>query len=231
MTQSDVPKWYLFEEKADYEKLKETIEKVKEEMGFKIYAYCFMSNHVHIVMAEKNTGDISLIMKRILTKYARWYNIKYGRSGALIANRYKSVPVELDEYFLQLVRYVHQNPIKAAVAEKIEDYPYSSYHDYTAGKGLTDTELLMGMVSREEFIEYHQEIGKIEFRVTDSVKKTDDDVLRFLRKRFGIENAKSVAKLSKAERDKILAELKVKFPVRQLQRVTGISRGVITRAE
>ena len=67
------------------------------DLNFEIYAYCFMSNHVHMVLKEKNFGDISLIMKRILTKYARWYNIKYGRSGALIANRYKSVPVEIDE--------------------------------------------------------------------------------------------------------------------------------------
>ncbi len=48
----------IFEEKADFEKLKETIQKVKEEMYFKIYAYCFMSNHVHIVLAEKNGGYI-----------------------------------------------------------------------------------------------------------------------------------------------------------------------------
>lgn len=63
-------------------------------------------------------------------KYARWYNIKYGRSGALIANRYKSVPVEIDEYFLHLIRYVHQNPVKAGVVEKVENYPYSSYPEY-----------------------------------------------------------------------------------------------------
>ena len=94
----------IFEEKADYEKLKRAIAIVKEEMKFKIYAYCFMSNHVHLVIHENQERDISLIMKRILTKYARWYNIKYGRSGALIANRYKSVPVEIDEYFLQLIR-------------------------------------------------------------------------------------------------------------------------------
>ena len=48
---------------------------MKQDLCFKIYAYCFMSNHVHIVLKEKNLGDISLIMKRILTKYARWYNI------------------------------------------------------------------------------------------------------------------------------------------------------------
>ena len=75
------------------------LKKYTDALNISVYAYCLMSNHVHIVLKEKSVGDISLIMKRILTKYARWYNIKYGRSGALIANRYKSVPVEIDEYF------------------------------------------------------------------------------------------------------------------------------------
>ena len=221
----------IFEEKEDFEKLKETIGRVKQDLEFEIYAYCFMNNHVHIVLKEKNTGDISLIMKRILTKYARWYNIKYGRSGALIANRYKSVPVEIDEYFLSLIRYVHQNPVKAGMVENVEDYPYSSYSEYVNKKNLTDIEFLLQMVNQKEFVDYHKEIGNINFRVTDSKRKTDDDVLLYLKKHYQIETPKSISKLSKAERDKILAELKKEFSVRHLQRITGISRGVITKAE
>lgn len=221
----------IFEENADFYKLKETILTVKYDLKFEIYAYCFMSNHVHIVLKEKNFGDISQIMKRILTKYARWYNIKYGRSGALIANRYKSVPVEIDEYFLQLIRYVHQNPIKAGIVNKIEAYPHSSYMEYVNEGELTDTTFLFEMVSKSEFIDYHKEIDNFEFRVTDSKKKTDEDVLVFLRKHYNIDNATSIAKLPKPERDGILAELKKSFPVRQLQRITGVSRGVITKAQ
>ena len=143
----------IFEEDADFEKLKQTIAIVKKDLDFEIYAYCFMSNHVHIVMKEKNIGDISLIMKRILTKYARWYNIKYGRSGALIANRYKSVPIEIDEYFLQLIRYVHQNPIKAGITDKLENYRYSSFVEYINEKDITDTDFLLQMISKKEFVE------------------------------------------------------------------------------
>jgi len=219
----------IFEEASDYEKLKETIATVKKDLKFEIYAYCFMSNHVHIVLKEKNNGDISLIMKRILTKYARWYNIKYGRSGALIANRYKSVPVEIDEYFLQLIRYVHQNPIKTGIVNKIDAYPHSSYVEYINDSELTNTTFLFEMISKNEFIDYHKEIGSMEFRVTDSKKKTDEDVLMFLKKHYNIDNAKSIGKLPKVERDRILADMKKSFPVRQLQRITGVSRGVITR--
>ncbi len=171
-----------------------------------------------------------MIMKRILTKYARWYNMKYNRSGALIANRYKSVPVEIDEYFLHLIRYVHQNPIKAGIVKKCEDYSYSSFIEYIHEKELADTDFVMQMISLERFVDYHQEIEKMNFRVTDSKKKTDEDVLLFLKKYYKIDNPKSISKLSKAERDKILVELKKEFPIRQLQRITGISRGVITKA-
>ena len=77
----------------------------------------------------------------------------------------------------------------------------------------------------------HKGVDNFEFRVTDSKKKTDEDVLMFLKKHYNIDNAKSVGKLPKVERDRILAEMKKTFPVRQLQRITGVSRGVITRVE
>ena len=219
----------IFEEATDYEKLKDTILKVKEEMNFEIYAYCFMSNHVHIVMKEKSDREISLIMKRILTKYARWYNLKYGRSGALIANRYKSVPVEIDEYFLNLIRYVHQNPIKAGITKNLMDYRYSSYIEYIEEAEVVDTDLVFKMIGKTEFEEFHKTIDDMKFRVTDSKKKTDDELLLKIKKKYGIENPKELATLKKEDRNRILYELKQEYPVRQLQRMTGVSRGIISR--
>lgn len=221
----------IFEEEADYKKLKDCIELIKEEMKFEIYAYCFMSNHVHIILKEKELQDISLIMKRILTKYARWYNIKYGRSGALIANRYKSVPVELDEYFIHVIRYVHQNPLKAGIVQNLEEYPYSSYGEYLNGKEITDIEFVLDMIDREEFRKFHMEEGEFEFKVTDSTKKSDEDIRRYMREQFGIIQPKDILNMSKEEKIKILSELKKEFSARQLQRVTGVSRGLIGRIE
>ena len=86
------------------------------------------------------------------------------------------------------------------------------------------------MIRRKEFVDYHQEMEKMNFHVTDSQKKTDEDILLFINKNYRIDNPKGISKLSKKERDRILSELKKEFPVRQLQRITGISRGVITKA-
>ena len=112
-----VNKQHIFEEDTDYLKLMQILEELKKEEEFKLHAYCFMSNHVHLLLKEKNAGDISQIMKRLLTKYVMFFNKKYQRSGALIANRYKSQPVEIDEYFLSVIRYIHQNPLKAGLTE------------------------------------------------------------------------------------------------------------------
>ena len=102
----------IFEEEKDFIKIKDIIKSLKKEMQFEIYAFCLMTNHVHILLKENNIGDISVILKRLLTRYAGWYNRRYTRSGALIANRYKSQTIEKDEYLISLVRYIHQNQIR-----------------------------------------------------------------------------------------------------------------------
>ena len=219
----------IFEEKQDYIKLLETIDNVKKDMHFELYAYCFMSNHVHLVIKEAEIKDISLIMKRILTKYARWYNIKYKRSGALIANRYKSVPVELDEYFLHLIRYVHQNPLKAGIVENIENYPYSSYNEYLSGAVITNTEFVLGMLNLPEFVEFHSLMENMNFIVSDRKKKTDEALVFKINNTFHIQNPKDIAKLDKLQRNEIIKILKQEFPARQIQRITNVSRGVIAK--
>lgn len=222
-----VNRQHIFEEAFDYEKLRDILIELKEEMNFQIYAYCFMSNHVHILLKEKEMGDISLIMKRILTKYARWYNIKYGRSGALIANRYKSKPIEVDEYFLSVIRYIHQNPIKAKMINNLSEYEWSSYNEYITNKqGLTDKEFVLEMITRDGFIEFHKKEEELSFNVDDKIKISDDEIRINILKKIGVE-PKCIGEMEKNRRNEILRELKNKYSIRQLERVTGVSRGVI----
>lgn len=161
----------IFEEKEDYEKMLSIIEIVKEEMNFEIYAFCFMSNHVHLFLEENMLGDIKKIMHKILTRYVRWFNYKYERSGSLIGNRYKSEPIEDDSYYLELVKYIHSNPLKAKIVERITDYPWSSYKDYLEQtNGVTNTDFLLLLLSddrnaaRNKFIEMHEIVDDGFFR-------------------------------------------------------------------
>jgi REP element-mobilizing transposase RayT len=224
-----INKQLIFEENNDYIKLKDILSTLKVEMHFEIYAYCFMGNHVHLLLKENNWGDISLIMKRELTKYVRWYNTKYQRSGALIANRFKSLPVNVDEYFLNLIRYIHQNPLKAGIVKNISDYNWSSYNEYVnIITGLANKNFLLKMISLNDFITFHETEENSVFLVDDKIKITDDEIKKRIKKIHKID-PNQICHLSKEERNCLLAKLKTEYSIRQLERITGISRGIIQK--
>ena len=95
----------IFEEAEDYKKMLEIFFKLKEKENIEIYAYCLMTNHVHIFLKEKEIGDIKKVMHKLLTTYVVWFNRKYQRSGSLIGNRYKSEPIEDEKYYFALEQF------------------------------------------------------------------------------------------------------------------------------
>ena len=101
-----------------------------------IYAYCLMPNHVHLLLCEKNwkVGDV---IKSIASSYVLYYNKKYGRTGHLFQDRFKSEPCNDSSYFITLFRYIHQNPVKAGIVKSAKEYRYSSWgNDYLGGSVL-----------------------------------------------------------------------------------------------
>lgn len=80
-----------------------------------------MSNHIHMLVREIEES-ISNTIKRVSSSYVFWYNKKYERCGHLFQERFKSEAVESDEYFLTVLRYIHQNPVKAGMTKSILDY-------------------------------------------------------------------------------------------------------------
>lgn len=106
------------------------------------YAYCILHNHVHILLRE---GALSLseLMKRIENRFVRLYNDRYERIGHLFQDRFVSEPVDDPEYFYQLIRYIHRNPVKAMEADRPEDYEYSSWREYLFEKWIMGSDPLI----------------------------------------------------------------------------------------
>ena len=115
----------IFEQSEDYEKFTEILNKYKAISGYKVFAYCLMSNHIHLVIKQEKES-IEQILKRIAGSYVYWYNWKYYRKGHLFQDRFRSEPIEDEKYLLTVIRYIHRNPVKAEITEKLEDYTYSS---------------------------------------------------------------------------------------------------------
>ena len=119
----------IFEEDEDYVKFLQIVEDYQAISKYKVYAYCLMSNHIHLLIREEEE-PLEQIFKRIGSKYVYWYNVKYQRKGHLFQDRFKSETVDNETYFLTVIRYIHQNPVKAGICEKIDDYKYSSFQEY-----------------------------------------------------------------------------------------------------
>ena len=118
----------IFIDKQDKGKFIKIVFKKKRDEAFKLYAYCIMNNHLHLVIKEQKE-PISQIIKKIATSYAYYFNNKYKRVGHLFQDRYKSETIEDEPYLLSVIRYVHNNPEKAEITKK-EKYKWSSYSNY-----------------------------------------------------------------------------------------------------
>lgn len=119
----------IFQDNEDRRLFVDRIGNLVKETGTRILAWTLMNNHVHLLIISGPAG-LPTFMRRLLTGYAYNFNRKHSRSGHLFQNRYKSVLCDQDPYLLELVRYIHLNPLRAGVVknlEELEDYPWCGH--------------------------------------------------------------------------------------------------------
>lgn len=128
----------LFYDEMDYLKMKKILRTFSKPLEnsvlikpsiCNIYAYCLMTNHIHLLIAEKDL-PIGEIVRRIGIAYVSYFNKRRDRSGTLFEGRFRSEPVGEIEYFCKLLNYIHMNPVKAGICNKPEDYRWSSWREY-----------------------------------------------------------------------------------------------------
>jgi len=120
----------IFVALQDYRRFLTKLKKYKKELNFKLYAYCLMKNHFHLLVEEGRGMKISHLMQKLNTSYSMYFNKKYGRRGHLFESRFFSSKVDRDEYLLEVSRYIHLNPVRAELLGKPEEYPWSSCRTY-----------------------------------------------------------------------------------------------------
>ena len=224
----------IFEDNYDHEAFLDFL-KILPENDVEVLAWCLMGNHFHLLVGAPLSA-LSSTMRKLLSSYALYFNMRHGRTGHLFQDRFGSEPIESDAHLLEAVRYIHQNPVKAKISSTC-NYRWSSYLEYvTATKGgLCSTHLVKEMLGHtEEIIRFHEvEESAHLFRDALPVRKRmgDRDARELLEKRFGEGFALQLSLLDKTTRNDALSEMKsAGLSVRQLQRLTGIGFGIITRA-
>ncbi len=153
----------IFHDDEDREHFLSRLRTLVKETQTRILAWAILDNHVHLLLFSGKEG-ISTLMRNLLTGYAIWYNRKHRRSGHLFQNRFKSIVCEEDPYLLELVRYIHLNPLRAQMVQSVEElnrYPWCG-HSALVGKHLDDwqeREYVLQQLStnRKEAIRIYQE--------------------------------------------------------------------------
>lgn len=145
----------IFEEDEDRLYFMKVLTRCKEISGFRLHAFALMPNHVHLLI-EPAEEPLDVVFRRIGTRYAVWFNWKYQRTGHLFQDRYRSEAVETDLYFMTVLRYILQNPMKAGLETQPGSYRWSSYRAYQTGKGaVTDIALAESLFGgRDKLADY-----------------------------------------------------------------------------
>ena len=100
-----------------------------ERYSYRLHAFCLMTNHIHLVIQVSDT-PLSKIVQNISFRYTKFINKKKKRIGHLFQGRYKAILIDADNYMLELVRYIHNNPVRANLVADPLDYPWSSHSAY-----------------------------------------------------------------------------------------------------
>lgn len=157
----------------------ETINKYKNNYNFEIITHCMMNNHAHFLIYTEDIIGFGKFMHKVNLTYASTFNKEEHRCGVLFRNRYKTEPIYDIKYLINCIKYIHDNPVKAGIVKKCEDYKYSSYNDYINHTGATKSMIMCELFGSD--FDYEAMFAKLdERRFMDIDDDTAKDTNRYI---------------------------------------------------
>ena len=179
-----VNKEYIFFNNEHIERYLDIIKKNKEDYNFSIIAYCIMNNHAHFLVYTEDVEKFGKFMQKVNLNYAQFYNKEQERCGVLFRNRYQAEPILNKKYLINCIKYIHDNPLKAGMVERCEDYKYSSYNDYINNRGVSKCAIMQEIFGKEcnyedlfkntsstRFIDIEENINSLNEYISEGIKE------------------------------------------------------------
>ena len=225
-----IGKQLLFEEPSDYRFFLSILKRFSNETKVTVCAFCLMDNHVHLLLHDTNQ-QIPVLMKKIGVRYSAYYNEKYERVGHLFQDRYRSEPVDDSGYLICVFRYILKNPEKAGICNA-SAYQWSSYAMYGDDSSFVDTSSIVPLIGdREQYEAFLKEQDENDYLEYKTVVHDDQWAIGIVHKLLDGKSGTILQSYDRESRDKAIRALKnAGLSVRQLERLTGINRGIIQRA-
>lgn len=209
-----------------------------EARDVSVHAYCLMENHVHLLIRQDGEFPIGEFFRSLGTRYAGWFNVTYGRVGHLFQGRFKSKPVETDGYLIAVVRYIHLNPVQAAMCSSPADYRFSSYRVYAKTDrseppwGLS-TDLVSPLITPLRCRDLHLDEGRSLYELgmlREERGLSDEAAIDIVEKACGLA-PRDIGKLGRHERDALIRRIvESGMPRNQLARIGGMAKRTISGA-
>ena len=118
----------VFKEPSDFQKYLLLVMRYKQKHNFKLYCFCLMPNHVHMIIEVDKPETLNKIMRGLNLSYTLYFNLKYQKVGHLWQDRFKSKIIEKDAYLLRCISYIETNPMRASLVSNLNEYPWSSWN-------------------------------------------------------------------------------------------------------
>ena len=222
----------IFEDNEDNLFYLRLLKEYKHKCGYKIFAYCLMGNHIHLLIkVEKD--PLERVFRCIGARFVYWYNTKYKRTGHLFQDRYKSEAVENIQYLYTVISYIHQNPVKAGLCHLPEEYIYSSFREYLGRPDLVDMDSVEQYITRETVIEQTRKPVNekcLEMTNIPDTHVTEQQAKQIMKKITNCDNVAEFQSLSSKERNRYLLELKrARISIRKICRLTGASYYIVQK--
>ena len=224
----------IFENDGDRLHFMSVLKECKEISGFRLHAFCLMPNHLHFLI-EPAGEPLDLVFRRIGVRYAVWYNHKHQRVGHLFQDRFRSENVENDLYYMTVLRYILQNPMKAGLEPHLGTYRWSSYPAYAKGTGsITDTQYATELFgSRESLIDFVR-MGNEDIVMDETDPEwplQDDDAKKIMEQITGCSATEEFRRLDRQLRNEYIRRMYAeKLSIGQIARLAGFSKSTVHEA-
>ena len=228
----------IFKNPSEKQYYLDELEQAIEEGSLTLLSYCIMDNHIHILI-NSDTDSMADVFRRINLKFALRYNKKYDQVGHVFQGRYKSEVVNTDQYLLSAIRYIHNNPVKAGIVFKVENYKWSSYRDYlNSDNSLIDSnekEMIMDMFGGtiEQFQRFHLKDDMLEFlEIKEDLEREREikakKILKAYCDKYKVKDIKQLCNNQYAIDEIVIDLLQLsKLSHRRVADLLGINRGIV----
>ena len=220
----------IFADDEDCTRFLASLSHAREGDAFLLYAYCLMGSHAHLLIREASV-PLETAFKRIGASYARYYNAKYNQTGRLFQDRFQSEALNDNPHFLDAMRFICQNPVKAGLSKNMFSYPWLGCSGVTESGGLLYSPDVMKEEKRRELVTFLRAPCEFEHLEVKGPGRLPDDKAEEQLARIANLPPAEIASLDKAKRKAILRMAHdAGISIRQLARLTGLGKTVVEHA-